>query len=58
MATKTGKGFLRGSIKNRTQVQNPKSKDYMKRDRSSGQFMSGKPTPYKNVAQEPDRRRP
>jgi hypothetical protein len=38
MATNTGKGFRRGAVKGRSQVQNPKSKDFVERDTGTGRF--------------------
>lgn len=64
MATNTGKGSRKGSVTNRTQVKNPQTGDYTKRNRNSdgshdGEFMGVKKdgTPFKGVAIEPDDRR-
>lgn len=64
MATNTGKGFRRGAVKGRTQVENPRTGDFTKRDedRSSaqdGRFMDNKKDgqPFKGVAKEKDKRR-
>ncbi|MFT6821844.1 MAG: hypothetical protein ACJATT_005676 [Myxococcota bacterium] len=55
MATNTGDGFRRGAVRNRSQVHNPKSGTYTKRDSSTGQFIDGKAdgTPFKGVRKEP-----
>jgi hypothetical protein len=55
MATNTGDGFRRGAVRNRSQVQNPKTKTYTNRDSSTGQFIDGKTdgTPFKGVRKEP-----
>lgn len=64
MATNTGKGSRIGAVKNRTQVENPKTGDYVKRneepdDSHKGEFMAVKKDgkPFKGVAKEPDERR-
>ncbi|QQN74599.1 hypothetical protein [Croceicoccus sp. YJ47] len=64
MATNTGKGHRTGSIDDRTQVRNPQTKRWTKRDReegsaTAGQFMEQKSDgePFKGVAEEPDGRR-
>ena len=59
MAKNTGEGFRRGSVDNRTQVKNPKTDTWTKRDNDTGRFMQGKEDgkPFKGVAKEADRRR-
>ena len=64
MATNTGKGSRKGSVDDRTQVKNPATGDYVKRNEDStskadGKFMAVKKdgTPFKGVAKEPDGRR-
>ena len=64
MAKNTGNNSRKGSVDNRTQVKNPVTGDYVKRneDASSahdGEFMAGKKDgkPFKGVAKEPDGRR-
>lgn len=64
MAKNTGEGYRVGSVGDRTQVQNPVTGDWTKRDRdpdseSAGKFMDVKSdgTPFKGVAKEPDGRR-
>ena len=64
MAKDTGKGSRQGSVKGRTQVENPKTGDYVKRDEAKGsptkcQFIGVKKDgeKFKGVAEEPDKRR-
>ena len=64
MAKDTGKGSRVGSVTGRTQVKNPKTGHYVKRnetpgDPKRGQFMDVKDDtkPFKGVAKEPDKRR-
>jgi hypothetical protein len=64
MAKNTGKGSRKGSVKGRTQVENPKNKDFVKRNETEGspkkgEFMDVKEggKPFKGVAKEPDKRR-
>lgn len=59
MAKNTGNGFRRGSVDNRTQVQNPQNGNWTKRDTETGRFMDQKQdgTPFKGVAKEVDNRR-
>ncbi|VVU95420.1 hypothetical protein CPAV1605_1171 [seawater metagenome] len=52
MAKNTGQNHRKGAVKDRTQVQNPKTELYMKRDSNTGRFISGKTTPYKGVTKE------
>ena len=64
MAKNTGSGARTGAVTGRTQVQNPKTGDWTKRNESSGdshkgEFMDVKEDgkPFKGVAKEPDGRR-
>jgi hypothetical protein len=58
MAKNTGEDFRKGSVNNRTQVQNPENSTWVKRDAGNGQFMGAKSgDPYKGVAKEADHRR-
>ena len=62
MAKNTGKGSRSGAVSERTQVQNPFTGDWVKRDESAdgkGRFMDVKEdgTKFKGVATEPDGRR-
>ncbi len=63
MAKNTGSGSRTGSVTGRTQVKNPVTGDFVKRDESEGsgkgKFMDVKQdgTKFKGVATEPDGRR-
>jgi len=52
MATNTGESSRKGAVKDRSQTYNPKSKQYVKRDATTGKFMSSKKDPYKGVTNE------
>ncbi|WP_319780045.1 hypothetical protein [Maridesulfovibrio sp.] len=58
MATNTGKGHRKGAVKDRTQVYNPKTDQWVKRG-PNGEFMDVKQDgkPFKGVAKEVDGRR-
>jgi hypothetical protein len=49
-----GDGHRNGAVRQRTQVQNPKTGIWTKREAGSGQFMDGKAdgTPFKGVTKE------
>ena len=51
MATNTGKGHRKGAVKKRSQVLNPTTGRYTKRDTKTGQFLAVKDdgTPFKGV---------
>lgn len=59
MAKNTGGGSRVGSVKDRSQVKNPSTGDFVKRDDNTGTFMDVKQDgkPFKGVAKEPDGRR-
>ncbi|EGO6390583.1 hypothetical protein IUZ16_000360 [Salmonella enterica] len=59
MAKNTGDGYRKGSVTDRTQVQNPQNGNYTKRDTTTGRFIDQKQdgTPFKSVAKEVDDRR-
>lgn len=60
MATNTGKGFRKGSVDDRSQLNlDPKNGKFVKRDLETGQFVDIKEDnePFKGVAQEQDGRR-
>lgn len=64
MAKNTGEGYRKGSVDKRTQTENPKTGDWVKRNRDhdsshDGEFMNVKEDgePHKGVAAEPDDRR-
>tara|TARA_R110000744_G_scaffold137364_2_gene247873 strand:+ start:429 stop:602 length:174 start_codon:yes stop_codon:yes gene_type:complete len=50
----TGDGHRKGAVRNRSQVLNPKTGHYVKRDAETGQFMDGKADkkPFKGVRKE------
>lgn len=53
MAKNTGKGYRRGEVRDRSQVQNPKTGEWTKRNGDTGRFMDGKPgVPFKGVRKE------
>jgi len=54
MATNTGNGFRRGAVRDRSQVHNPRTDTYVKRDAQTGRFMDQKKdgTPFKGVRKE------
>ncbi|SDD85773.1 hypothetical protein SAMN04488104_10823 [Algoriphagus faecimaris] len=49
-----GDNARKGAVKDRSQVQNPKTKIWTKRDKKSGKFLDGKKggTPFKGVRKE------
>jgi hypothetical protein len=51
---KTGDGHRNGAVTGRTQVYNPVTETWTKRDRETGKFMDGKAdgTPFKGVTKE------
>jgi len=59
MAKNTGKSYRQGSVNDRTQAQNPKTGQWVKRDAETGRFMDVKQDgePFKGVAKEVDDRR-
>lgn len=59
MAKNTGEGYRNGSVKDRTQVYNPKTDTWVKRDTDTGKFIDQKAAgkPFKGVAKEEDGRR-
>jgi hypothetical protein len=64
MAKNTGKDYRKGSVDNRTQTDNPKTDEWVKRNETpgsskKGEFMDVKEDgkPFKGVAKEPDDRR-
>lgn len=54
MAKNTGEGFRQGEVRRRSQLPNPKTEGFTKRDTDTGQFMAGKegPKPFKGVRKE------
>lgn len=59
MAKNTGEDHREGSVKDRTQGENPQNENYTKRDTGTGKYMDQKEDgePFKGVAKEPDGRR-
>ena len=60
MATNTGKGFRKGAVDDRSQLNlDPKNGKFVKRDTATGRFMDLKEDnePFKGVAHEPDHRK-
>ena len=60
MAKNTGKGFRKGAVDDRSQLNlNPKKGKYVKRDLKTGEFMDLKEDdePFKGVTKEPDDRK-
>ncbi len=59
MAKNTGSGSRKGSVTERSQVKNPATGDFTKRDTADGQFIDVKQDgePFKGVAKEPDGRK-
>ena len=56
MAKNTGLGHRQGEVKRRSQVQNPKTGDWTKRDTGTGEFIDVKKDgePFKGVRKEKD----
>lgn len=52
MAKNTGNGSRKGAILDRSQTYNDKTGQYIKRDSTTGKFISSKDTPYKSVTKE------
>ena len=54
MAKNTGEDFRRGAVCDRTQVHNPKTDQWVKRDSETGRFMDVKQNgePFKGVTKE------
>lgn len=54
VAKNTGRNFRRGAVRRRSQVQNPHTGDWTKRDADTGKFMDGKKDgqPFKGVRRE------
>lgn len=52
MAGNTNSGFRKGDVKERTQVYNPATGMFMKRDTTTGRFMAGSANKFKGVTDE------
>ena len=49
MAGNSGKGHRNGQVKDRKQVYNPRTKQYVKINTQTGKIMASKETPFKGV---------
>ena len=52
MGKNNGNGSRTGAVKDRSQTFNPKTKQYVKRNTTTGKIMSTKSTPYKGVSKD------
>lgn len=54
MAKNTGEGFRKGEVRRRSQLPNPLTDGFTKRDTDTGRFLEGKegPKPFKGVRKE------
>ena len=52
MAGNTNDGYRKGAVKNRSQIYNPKTEQFIKRDAITGKFMSTSDNKYKGVKME------
>lgn len=54
MATNTGEGFRKGEVRRRSQLPNPLTDGFTKRDADTGRFVEDKegPKPFKGVRKE------
>lgn len=52
MAKNTGNNTRKGQVKDRSQVYNEKTKMFVKRDATTGRFISGSKNQYKGVKKE------
>jgi hypothetical protein len=52
MAINNGNGHRTGIVSKRTQTYNPKTEQFVKRDTTTGKFLSCKDTPFKNIRKE------
>ena len=54
MAKNTGKGYREGEVRDRSQTFNPKTKQWVKRDDTTGEFLDAKEggKPFKGVRRE------
>lgn len=57
MARNTNNNTRKGAVKSRTQCYNEKTKVFIKRDKKTGRFISGKKTAYKGVTKEKSAKR-
>jgi hypothetical protein len=56
MAKNTGKGYREGAVRDRSQVHNPQTDRWTKRDVETGRFMDQKADrePFRGVRREPE----
>jgi len=52
MARNTNEGTRKGAVKERSQVYNPKTEQFVKRDASTGRFMAASANKFKGVKME------
>jgi hypothetical protein len=52
MGSNTNKGYRVGAVKDRSQIYNPKTDQFIKRDSSTGKFISASNNKYKGVTVE------
>ncbi len=52
MAGNTNQGHRKGAVKERSQVFNPKTEQYIKRDTKTGKFISASNNKYKGIKEE------
>jgi hypothetical protein len=52
MAGNTKDGYRKGSVKERSQVYNPKTEQFIKRDTITGRFIATSDTKFKGVRRE------
>jgi hypothetical protein len=52
MAGNTNNGYRKGSVKERSQIYNPKTEQYIKRDTTTGKFIASSNTKFKGVRKE------
>jgi hypothetical protein len=52
MGKNTGDNYRKGAVRDRSQVLNEKTGQYIKRNTTTGLFVSSKSTPYKGITNE------
>lgn len=52
MAGNTNQGHRKGAVKDRSQIYNPKTEQFIKRDTTTGKFISTSSNKYKGVKTE------
>lgn len=56
MAKNTDNGYRIGAIKDRSQVYNPKTNQYIKRDATTGKFIATSNNKFKGVTEEKNKK--